>query len=364
MYQGPSDKYQHDSQPADDDNMGTSDGSFTSFRSPPIPSTSNADDFGYWSTGTQEYYRQTGPSPLRSLPNDWNTGMMRSPVVVGHSPQYSRLLGEGLFQSNGVHQRPKLLASAEASMRANLTEAIQPLALELRSLRDEMNSSKENQELMQQTFHHILGIMSKTPGMTIEGEQIPDPLKPGESLLKRADGTPLFWPDWRKHANHELNEPAINEALRLCLDSPLVSSRERKNRWGHKKSVVRYYYALDKCRQDDIDAKAPGERPAPQNTYKPASHSSEAMSCQLPKFAVFHSLVSQNLSAEQLAHMKITEDPEWITNIAITDEMIMAEDLAALRRFEAESIAYEGDNEDEGVDNEGEDNEADNTGDA
>ncbi|KAF8318834.1 uncharacterized protein EI90DRAFT_3133037 [Cantharellus anzutake] len=138
----------------------------------------------------------------------------------------------------------------------------------------------------------------------------------------------------------------------------------RRQKCWRSPMVVRYYYALDKCCQDDIDDKAPGKRPAPQNTYKPASHSSEAMSCQLPKFAVFHSLVSQNLSAEQLAHMKITEDPEWITNIAITDEMMMAEDLIALRRFEAESIAYEGDNEDEGVDNEGEDNEADNTGDA
>ncbi|KAF8318835.1 uncharacterized protein EI90DRAFT_3020945 [Cantharellus anzutake] len=139
MYQGPSDEYQHDSQPTDNDNMGTSDGSFTSFRSTPIPSTSNADDFGYWSTGTQEYYRQTGPSPLRSLPNDWNTGMMRSPVVVGHSPQYSHLLGSVHMNSNprplnyhmDVSQHPKLLASVEASMRANLTEAIQPLALEL-----------------------------------------------------------------------------------------------------------------------------------------------------------------------------------------------------------------------------------------
>ncbi|KAF8326959.1 uncharacterized protein EI90DRAFT_3127383 [Cantharellus anzutake] len=122
----------------------------------------------------------------------------------------------------------------DVSQHLKLQASVEPLALELQPLRDEMNSIKDEvmelkrkfdekpdeshcngsvakktkrggdaaiwleklRELMRQTFHHILGITSKTPGMTIEGEQIPDPLKPGESLLKRANGTPLFWPDW------------------------------------------------------------------------------------------------------------------------------------------------------------------------
>jgi hypothetical protein len=110
---------------------------------------------------------------------------------------------------------------------------------------------------------------------------------------------------------------------------------------------------LDKCCRDDIDAKAPGKRPPPQNTPKVGHHSSEGMSCKLPKFTVWCLLVSQHLSADQLAQMRITEDPEWIAKATISDELITAEDLAAVRRLKVESTAYEADNETEGADNEG-----------
>jgi hypothetical protein len=40
------------------------------------------------------------------------------------------------------------------------------------------------------------------------------------------------------------------------------------------------------------------------------------------------------------------EDPEWITKVTITDEMLTLEDLEAVRRLE---VPYEGDDEDKGV---------------
>jgi hypothetical protein len=51
--------------------------------------------------------------------------------------------------------------------------------------------------------------------------------------------------------------------------------------------------------------------------------------------------------------MSIIEDPEWMTELTITDNMISSEDLAAVRRLEADS-AYEADSEHEQADDDGE----------
>jgi hypothetical protein len=110
---------------------------------------------------------------------------------------------------------------------------------------------------------------------------------------------------------------------------------------------------LDKCRQDGIVAKAPGQKAPPPNALKPARHSSDTMSPDLPKLAVWRSLVSQRLSADRLAQMSIIEDPEWMTELTIMDDMISSEDLAAVRRLEADS-AYEADSEHEQADDDGE----------